>query len=67
MTKVRQHMDIIADRPERWQADAWILERRWYKYFSPNANLNELNERVTNLEHGDSNENCGNEEDIQKS
>src|SRR6185369_5200731 len=26
MTKVREHTDIIAARPERWQADAWLLE-----------------------------------------
>src|SRR3954471_12282236 len=25
MTKVREHTDIIAARPERWQADAWLL------------------------------------------
>ena len=33
MQKVIEHTDIIAARPERWQADAWLLERRWYKYF----------------------------------
>lgn len=56
MTKVRQHMDIIAERPERWQADAWLLERRWYKHFGPNAQVNELNERLGKIEHGGSNE-----------
>jgi len=53
MTKVRQHMDIIADRPERWQADAWLLERRWHKHFGPNAQVNELNERLDKLENGE--------------
>lgn len=63
MTKVREHTDIIAARPERWQADAWLLERRWHKYFSPNAQLNELNERLSKLEHGDApNEDSSNEE-----
>lgn len=53
MTKVRQHMDIIADRPERWQADAWLLERRWHKHFASNAQVNELNERLDKLENGE--------------
>jgi hypothetical protein len=52
MTKVRQHCDIIAERPERWQADAWLLERRWYKHFGPNAQVNELSERMDKLEDG---------------
>lgn len=52
MTKVRQHMDIIADRPERWQADAWLLERRWHKHFGPNAQLNELNAKLDRLNDG---------------
>jgi transposase len=46
LTKVQQHIDIIADRPERWQADAWLLERRWPKYFGNNVLLKELNERM---------------------
>lgn len=54
MTKVRNHMDMIAAKPERWQADAWLLERRWYKYFGPNAQVNELNERLEKLENGES-------------
>jgi len=63
MTKVREHTDIIAARPERWQADAWLLERRWHKHFGANAALNELNQRLAKLEEngGLPNEN-GNEE-----
>lgn len=53
MQRVRQHSDIIAERPERWQADAWILERRWHKYYSPNASVNELNYRLDKIENGD--------------
>ena len=53
MTRMREHSDIIAARPERWQADAWILERRWPKLYGPNAQLNELNQRLAKLEHGD--------------
>ena len=52
MTKVREHTDIIAARPERWQADAWVLERRWHKYFGANAALNELNEKMDKLLEG---------------
>jgi len=50
MQKMREHCDIIAARPERWQADAWILERRWHKYFSNSAALIDLNKRFNKLE-----------------
>jgi len=52
MTKVREHCDMIAAKPERWQADAWLLERRWHKHFSPNAAVVELNDRLEKLEQG---------------
>lgn len=53
MQRIREHSDIISARPERWQADAWMLERRWHKHFGPNAQLNELNQRLSQLEHGE--------------
>lgn len=53
LTRIREHTDIIAARPERWQADAWLLERRWHKHFGPNAQLNELNQRLERLENGE--------------
>lgn len=53
MTRIREHADIIAARPERWQADAWMLERRWHKHYGPNAQINELNQRLAKLEHGE--------------
>jgi hypothetical protein len=62
MARIREHSDIISARPERWQADAWMLERRWHKHYGPNAQLNELNNRLSKLEHGES----GNEESSEK-
>ncbi len=62
MTKVREHTDIIAARPERWQADAWLLERRWYKHFGPNAQINEMNQKLDKLTDGVSKNEEGNEE-----
>ena len=56
MTRMREHSDMIAAKPERWQADAWLLERRWAKHYSSNSQLNELNTRLANLENGESNE-----------
>lgn len=53
MQKVREHTDMIAAKPERWQADAWLLERRWHKHFSANAQLNELNQKLDTLIEGD--------------
>jgi len=49
MTKIREHGDIIAARPERWQADAWILERRWPKHYGNNTLLKELNEKMNKM------------------
>lgn len=50
MQKIMEHTDMIAAKPERWQADAWLLERRWPKHFGANAQVNELNERLARLE-----------------
>lgn len=49
MDKVRHHLDIISARPERWQAEAWILERRWPKHFGNNVMLKELNEKMNKV------------------
>lgn len=66
MTKMREHTDIIAARPERWQADAWLLERRWHKHFGPNAQLNELNQRLAKLQDGELKHEEGSKEDNQE-
>lgn len=50
MQKMREHTDIIAARPARWQADAWILERRWPKHFGNNTQLQELSQRLSRLD-----------------
>ncbi len=67
MQKVREHTDMIAAKPERWQADAWLLERRWHKYFSSNAQLGELNYKLDKLLEGDKHEIIRKEEDGQES
>lgn len=66
MQRIREHTDIIAARPERWQADAWILERRWHKHYSSNAQINELNQRLAKLEDGDIRNGEENKEDGQE-
>lgn len=66
MTKIREHSDIIAARPERWQADAWILERRWPKHYGNNILLKELNEKMNKMigaQHGKSHEEGSQEDD----
>ncbi len=50
MQKVMEHTDMIAAKPERWQADAWLLERRWPAHFGNNVLLKELNERVSKMQ-----------------
>jgi len=47
--KIIYHSDKIADNIERWQSDAWMLERRWAKHYGPNAQVNELNEKLSLL------------------
>jgi transposase-like protein len=49
LNRVLEHTDMIAAKPERWQADAWLLERRWPKYFGNNILLKELNERMNQM------------------
>ncbi len=61
MTRVREHTDMIAAKPERWQADAWLLERRWHKHFSANAALGELNSKLDQLLDGEPKRENGNE------
>ena len=66
LTKVIDHLDMIAAKPDRWQADAWILERRWPKYFGNNILLKELNERMNQMagaKHGKSDEERSQEDD----
>jgi transposase-like protein len=49
-SKIIGHADNIADHVDKWQADAWMLERRWYKHFGSNAQLNELNRKLDKLD-----------------
>ena len=48
--KIREHLECINSNPERWQAQAWILERRWWKHFSPNAAILDFNKRLDRME-----------------
>lgn len=54
MEKILYSSDMVAAQPERWQAHAWLLERRWPKHYGPNSQLNELNKRLAQLEGGGS-------------
>jgi len=53
--RVVDHLDKIASNIERWQGDAWILERRWHEFFGANVQLHELNERMSKIEQGELN------------
>ena len=49
--KICQHTKNIEDHSEKkWEASAWFLERRWYKYFSPNNSVIEFNKRMEEME-----------------
>jgi hypothetical protein len=47
---MRQQLIAISQTPQRWQAHAWILERRWWREFSPNGPLKELAKKIDRLE-----------------
>jgi transposase-like protein len=47
--KISKLLKSIESKPERWQADAWLLERRWWKFFSPNAALIEFQKQLDRM------------------
>ncbi len=48
--KIKEHLAIIKEMPDRWQAQAWILERRWWKHFGSNAPVLEFEKRLKKME-----------------
>lgn len=48
--KIEKHLECIDSMPERWQAQAWILERRWWKLFSSAAPVIEFEKRLSRME-----------------
>lgn len=49
-SKIKEHLEKLAGNVERWQSDAWILERRWWKMFSANLPMMEMDERLKKIE-----------------
>ena len=47
--KMTEHTVNITEHVDKWQADAWMLERRWHKHYGSNASLNELNKKLDKL------------------
>lgn len=48
--KINYHLKKLDENGNRWQADAWILERRWHKLFGANVLQKEQEERLAKLE-----------------
>lgn len=48
--RIKRHSNKVSDNVDRWQADAWMLERRWYKHYGSNVHLNEMEERLKKIE-----------------
>lgn len=59
--RIRAHSDAIADHVDKWQGDAWLLERRWHKHYSTNVGLNELNSKMDKLMESDKDKEENNE------
>lgn len=66
MSKIIEHNEKIASNVDRWQADAWILERRWHKHYGSNAQLNELNNKLDKLMENERHEKGISKEDTQE-
>jgi hypothetical protein len=47
---MRNLLKIIGKGKNGWQGSAWILERRWWKYWSSKVADMEFDERLTELE-----------------
>lgn len=56
MDRIVEHNNNIAKHIEKWQGDAWLLERRWHKHYGSNAQLNELNRKLDQLMDGEKHE-----------
>lgn len=48
--RIKEHLKIIETSPERWQAQAWILERRWWKHFGQKVAEVDFDERLRKIE-----------------
>lgn len=48
--KIKKLLDVIEKNHKRWQATAWILERRWWKLFSSSAAVIEFNRKLDQME-----------------
>jgi hypothetical protein len=47
---IAYHVEQICEKVNRWQAHAWILERKWPDHFGMNLQLIEINRRLQTLE-----------------
>ena len=66
MCRIIEHNENIAGHVDKWQGDAWILERRWHKHYSTNAGLNELNSKMDKLMESESHEKRSHQEGSQE-
>lgn len=48
--RIKRHSNKISENVDRWQADAWMLERRWYRHYGSNVHLHELEDRMKKVE-----------------
>jgi hypothetical protein len=48
---IAKHLKNIDDCVDRWQAQAWLLERRWWRHFTPHGSLKDLSEEIDKVRH----------------
>lgn len=47
--RIKKHLNNLDNHVDDWTADAWILERRWWKHFSKNVPLLELQKQMDEM------------------
>lgn len=50
--KMVVNLNQVEGGADKWQANAWILERRWWKHFSSSAPVIDFNKRLSKMENG---------------
>ena len=47
--RICKHLEKIDKGDDKWVCDAWILERRWWKHYSKNAPLVDLQKQLDEM------------------
>lgn len=55
--RIASHIDNMREHVDHWTADAWMLERRWWKHYSKNLPLLQLEKQLDEMKRQMENDN----------